>query len=118
MRGIGADMQVVGEGLALVEMHLHAVPQRLKGTGGDGLVDVAPLHLGFGGFVADDEAILRRAPGATTGLHRQRTGGGKLPLTPIHGNLGQRSGRELVVSGCVAGVFVTQRHEPSGSPGR
>ena len=63
-------------------------------------VGLAPPHRILAGGIADDEAVLRGAAGMLAGLHDQRTVLGEQALTPRHGLLHQRCGRQVPVDRC------------------
>src|SRR5260370_28856622 len=56
---------------------------------GEGLVDVARLHVGVGGFVASYEFVLGRTPGELPGADDKRAAAGKISFPTLDGMLQQ-----------------------------
>ena len=61
------------------------------------LVDVAPIHVGFGGLVAHDELVFGRTPGELTGADYERAAAGEVAFPALDGVLQQLGGTQVPV---------------------
>ena len=78
---------------AATQRHVHVVP--LEGGRVHGLVGATPIHLRFGGGVANDELVLRRATRELAGVDHQRAGSVQLAFTVADSGLYQAGGHEV-----------------------
>jgi hypothetical protein len=82
MRGVGAGERVHDVEVALAEIRGHLVPQALESRLGDLAVDLAPPDPALRAGLPHDELVLRRAPGVSAGVDRERPALGNSALVP------------------------------------
>ena len=94
---VGADEAILHvDVVALPEGH-HLGVQAVEMGFGERLIDVAPLHVGVGGFVAHDEFVLGRTPGELAGADYERAAAGEIAFAALDGVLQQLRRTEVPV---------------------
>ncbi|MNN42527.1 hypothetical protein D3C81_1567130 [compost metagenome] len=118
MLGIGADVHMGDEALALGHISLDTSPECIELVRREGAVDVAPGDLGVGARLLNDETICRRTTGAMTGIHYQRTVGGQFTLATTDGLFDQLRGADIGVHGVIGLRHVVPRRRKAESSKR
>ncbi|MDT4796953.1 hypothetical protein FQZ97_295490 [compost metagenome] len=118
MLGIGADVHMGDETLALGHISFDTGPQCIELVRREGTVDVAPGDLGVGARLLNDETICRRTTGAMTGFHYQRTVGGQFTLATADGLFDQLRGADIGVHGVIGLRHVVPRRRKAESSKR
>ncbi len=121
--GVGAAVEVLREEFAVLRVGNEIVEQRVEVRALHGLVEI-PSHRRVGGCVADDELVLRRAPGVRASGDGKRAAIGDLPLTAPDRLLHQFRGGKIGVEcrpagndrGEIGGVSDGLRHADSVAP--
>ena len=96
-RLVGAGIDVLHEDVAALHVVDELLVEALEAGLVDGDVHVAPPDVAFGRRLADDELVLRRAPGVLSGPHDERAVRGDDSLAVAHRVLVQLGGGQVAV---------------------